>query len=322
MPPLVFKFVVTAAVILLAMLAGYICRRAAWLREEFGETLMTFVAVFGYPVTGMLTIWGTTLRPSDVVLPIMAVAHVILMTVMALGLARLVTRDRAERGLLAVMAGIGNNGFTMGAFILFLIRGEEAMGLSNIYLLLFMPVAVLLMYPIAQHHASARREGNVIDLLRTSMLDWRAIGLPVCLVAIGLSSAGIKRPEFISQWHLIDFLVYTITPVAFFAIGLRFHGSKILPLSGQIAWLALLRFPLGAILGIGLAWLIRSTPWSLEGLRWDVFVFQAFVPTAVTGVAIANMFSLKPREASVLFVSNTIIYLIIILPFALLWFAR
>lgn len=320
MPPLVLKFVVTAAVILLAMLAGYACRRLGWLREEMGESLMTFVAVFGYPVTGLLTIWGTSLEASDAVLPLMAVAHVLVMTALGLGLAGIVTRDRAERGLLAVTAGIGNNGFTMGAFILYLIRGEEAMGLSNIYILLFMPVAVLVMYPIAQHYASERRRGSVLDLLRTSMLDWRAIGLPACLLAIGLSAAGVKRPDFVLSWHVIDALVYTVTPVAFFAIGLRFHGSKIMPLWRQIAWLTALRFILGAVAGVALAWLFGLTPWALEGLRWDVFVFQAFVPTAVTAVAIANMFDLKPREASVLFVSNTVIYLVAVLPFAMIWF--
>lgn len=321
MPPLVLKFVVTAAVILLAMLAGYICRRLAWFKEEVGESLMTFVAVFGYPAAGLLTIWGTPLRGSDIMLPIGCVAHVIVMTFLSLALAPLVTRDRAEVGLLAMTGSIGNNGFTMGAFILYLLHGEQAMGLSNIYLIMFMPVAVLLMYPIARHHASSGTKGSLLDLLRSSLLDWRAIGLPISLAAIGLSALGVPRPVQFAQWHLVDILVYTITPVAFFSIGLRFHGSKILPLWRQIVWLAVVRFPLGAAAGLALAWLIGFTPWAFEGLRWDVFTFQSFVPTAVTGVAIANMFGLKPREASVLFVSNTILYLAAVLPFVLHWFS-
>lgn len=320
MPPLVLKFVITAAVILLAMLAGYLCRRFGWLREEVGETLMTFVAVFGYPAAGLLTIWGTPLRASDAMLPLGCVAHVLVMTLLSLALARFVTRDRAEIGLLAMTGGIGNNGFTMGAFILYLLHGEQAMGLSNIYLIMFMPVAVLLMYPIAKHHAASGASGSFLDLLRSSLLDWRAIGLPVSLAAIALSAAGVPRPVQFTQWHLIDILVYTITPVAFFSIGLRFHGSKILPLWRQIAWLAVVRFPIGAAAGIAIAWLASLTPWAFENLRWNVFVFQAFVPTAVTSVAIANMFALKPREASVLFVSNTLLYLVIVLPLSLHWF--
>ncbi len=322
MSPVVLKFSVTASAILLAMLAGYLCRRFGWLKEEIGEALMTFVAVAGYPVAGLLTIWGTPLRPADAMLPLGCVAHVLVMTFASLGLARLVARDRAEIGLLAMTGGIGNNGFTMGAFILYLLYGEQAMGLSNIYLIMFMPVAVLLMYPIARHHARSEPSGTWIDLLRSSLFDWRAIGLPVSLAAIGLSAAGVPRPDFFARWHLVDIVVYTITPVAFFSIGLRFHGSKILPLCRQIAWLTVIRFPLGAAAGIAIAWLVGLTPWAFEDLRWKVFVFQAFVPTAVTSVAIANMFDLKPREASVLFVSNTLLYLVAVLPLTLPLFAR
>ncbi|MCC6356807.1 MAG: hypothetical protein IT577_23205 [Verrucomicrobiae bacterium] len=322
MPPLILKFIVTASAISIAMLAGYLCRRFGRLKEEIGETLMTLVAVLGYPAAGLLTIWGTPLKAADAMLPVGCVLHVIVLTLASLALARLVTRDRAEIGLLAITGGIGNNGFTMGAFILYLLYGEQAMGLSNIYLILFMPVAVLLMYPIARHHATAGATGSWADLLRSSLFDWRAIGLPVSLAAIALSVAGVPRPAFFTEWHLVDIVVYTITPVAFFAIGLRFHGSKILPLWRQIAWLGVIRFPIGAAAGIAIAWLIGLTPWAFEGLRWKVFVFQAFVPTAVTSVAIANMFGLKPREASVLFVSNTLLYLAIVLPLALLGFAR
>ena len=59
------------------------------------------------------------------------------------------------------------------------------------------------------------------------------------------------------------------------------------------------------------------TPWPLVGLSRDVFLVQAFVPTAVMLVAMANMFSLRPRTASVLFVANTLIYLVLVLPWVL-----
>jgi predicted permease len=45
-----------------------------------------------------------------------------------------------------------------------------------------------------------------------------------------------------------------------------------------------------------------------------VYVVQAFVPTAITSVAVANMFNLRPDEASALFVANTAMYLVLVLP--------
>jgi hypothetical protein len=49
-------------------------------------------------------------------------------------------------------------------------------------------------------------------------------------------------------------------------------------------------------------------------------VVEAFVPTAVTMVAVANMFRLRPQEASIFFVVNTLMYLAFVLPWVLLFF--
>jgi hypothetical protein len=39
-------------------------------------------------------------------------------------------------------------------------------------------------------------------------------------------------------------------------------------------------------------------------------------------VAVANMFSLKPQESSVLFVANTVMYLVLVLPMVFWLFGR
>jgi predicted permease len=78
--------------------------------------------------------------------------------------------------------------------------------------------------------------------------------------------------------------------------------------------LAVVRFGVAAAVGVALSWLTWLTPWPLHGLRWNVNVVESFVPTAVTMVAVANMFSLRPREASALFVVNTVMYLVLVLP--------
>lgn len=314
MSPVVHKFLISAAVIVGSMVAGYGCRRRGWLAETASERIMTWVAVFGYSSVGFLTVWGTALRNADVLLPLWAVLHMVVMTFLSLALARWFARDRAERGLFALMAGVGNNGFTGGAFVLYLLYGEEAMGLSNIYILLFMGVAVLVLYPLARHFAEAQPSDSLAALYRKSLLDWRSLGLPVVLLAIGLSVLGVQRPAAIAEYHLVDVLVYTITPLAFFGIGLRLRLSRLAPLRRMIAGMALARFGLGALTAVGLAWLTHALPWPLEGLRWKVFVVQGFVPTAITSVAVANMFRLKPEEASALFVANTVLYLALVLP--------
>ena len=322
MSALAQKFIITASAVVIATAAGYLSRRLGWIKERVGEAIMTFVGVFGYAAVGFLSVWGTPLHASDTVLPLMAVAHVVIMTSLSLALAGSVTHDRSERGLFAVAGGVGNNGFTMGAFVLYLLYGEEGMGLGNLYCLLFAPTAVLLIYPLARHFASKQRQGSLVSLFVRNLFDWRSIGLPLVVVAIVLSSLGVPRPQQVVAWHVMDALVYTITPLAFFGIGLRLHVSKVWPMGKMLAGLAVVRFGLGLLVGLALAWLTRFTPWPFAGLRWNVFVVQSFVPTAVTMVAIANMFNLRPNEASVLFVVNTVMYLVFVLPLVWLWFGR
>jgi predicted permease len=45
-----------------------------------------------------------------------------------------------------------------------------------------------------------------------------------------------------------------------------------------------------------------------------VAVIQGFMPTAVSSVLIANLFGLNTRMASALFVVNTVIFLVLVLP--------
>jgi hypothetical protein len=224
------------------------------------------------------------------------------------------TPDRKERGLFALAGGVGNNGFTMGAFVLYLLYGEPGLGLANIYVLLFVPVVVLGMYPLARHYATDQPTGSLTSLMLRSVLDWRSVGLPVIVAAIGLSALGVPRPPQVTAWRLVDLLVYTVTPLAFFGIGLRLHFSRVLPLWRLLAGLALVRFVVCAAVGVTLAAITWLTPWPIRDLRWNVFVIEAFVPTSVTMVAVANMFGLHPREASVLFVGNTVMYLVFVLP--------
>jgi predicted permease len=282
---------------------------------------MTFVGVFGYPSAGSLSIWGMRLVPEDLVLPVLAVMHLVLMTLLGIPLARWVTRDRAEQGLFAIAAGTGNNGFTMGAFVLFLLFGEVGMGLGNLYTVLIIPTAVLFLYPLARHYSATQPAGSLAALMRRSLLDWRSLGLPVVGVAILISLAGVPRPSWVRDWRVVDGLAYTITPLAFFGIGLRLQLGRVLPLGRMIAALAGARFLLALGLAAAMMAAMNWTPWPLEGLRRSTFLIQGFVPTSVTMVAVANMFGLRPVEASVLFVANTVLYLLAVFPIVL-WLHR
>ena len=309
------KLAVTVCVIVASMAAGYVARRMRLASERVAEVLMTLVVVCGYTPVAFLSIWGLgRVDISDVWLPVLAAVHWLLMAMAGLAVGRLMTADRARVGTLGLAAGAGNTGFTMGGFVIFLLYGQRGLGLASIYCLMWTPMMVLMLYPIARRFAPGAAPAPLGWLLLRSLFDWRSIGLPAAGVALFLLLCGVERPAAVSDWRVVDVLMYAVTAAAYFSIGLRLHAAHFLSAWRLIAALGALRFGLGAAVGLVLAGLAGLTPWPMSGLARKVFVIESFVPTAVTMVAVCNMFHLRPREASVLFIANTGMYLAGVLP--------
>ena len=131
----------------------------------------------------------------------------------------------------------------------------------------------------------------------------------------------VEYPPVLRDWRVMDVLMWGSTSLAYFGIGMRLHVSHVWGFRKGLALLAVARFAVAGAVGVGLCLLADLTPWPLAGTARSVFVMQTFVPTAVTMVAMANMFRLRPAQASILFVLNTFMYVILVLPFVL-WFFR
>jgi len=317
------KFAVTIGLIVGSMALGYFARKQAWASERLAGGLMTFVAVLGYPSVGFFAIWALHLKAADIWLVVGGALHIAVMGGIGLAAAPLLTRDRGEKGLFAIASALGNTGFTMGAYVIYVLYGEVGLGLASIVQALWMSAVVLVTYPIARHYSSQPRPTgrSMAHLMIRSIFDWRSIGLPAAIVAIGLSVYQVPRPAWIDRLRVVDALMYLILPMAYFSIGLRLHVSFVAPLRKMIVALAAARFGAGAAVGLGMMYLTYLTPWPLTELRATVWMIESFVPVAVTTVAICNMFALRPREASVLFVVNTVMYLALVLPLVV-WIFR
>jgi len=315
--PVLTKFILIISLILGGTAAGYLCRRTRILPERASQLIMTFIAVVGYPSVGFLSIWLISPRPSELLLPLLAMVQVLIMAGFGLLAGRAVTKDRSERGLFAVATAAGNWGFTMGGFVIYVLLGPEGLGRASIYTIMFTPALVLIMYPIARGFTSHTPQ-PLAKLMLRSIFDYRSLGLATAIAALVLSLAGVPCPSAVLRYRLLDVLMLLFTPLAYFAIGLRLHVSRVGTMKKMLAALAVMRFGVNLLLGLGIVYLMRFSPWPLIGLGRDVFLMQSVVPTAVSMVAVANMFDLRPREGSVLFVVNSLVYLIVALP-ALAW---
>ena len=318
----VTKFALTVALLVVSMVSGYGARKFRLVPESAAPILMAIVAVFGYGLVALLSLWQTPLRVTHVWLPTLAMLHVVLMLGVGLAVARGLTRERAERGVFGIAGCLGNTGPTMGGFVIYLLYGEAGLGLVSMLGLMWTPVVVLVCYPVARHFGRTGEPVPLGRLILHSVFDWRAAGALAIVAGILLSRFGPPRPAFVSDYRIVDVLVFLITAAAYFSIGLRLHLRHVPAFGRMILALGATRFAVGLGVGILLASLTRLTPDPLHGMARDVFLIESCVPTAVTMVAIANMFHLAPRVGSLLFVSNTLMYLVLVLPWVLWVFGR
>jgi len=305
---------VSAGVIVGSMAAGYAARKFDLLGQRASKTIMTAVMVGGYSSVLLLSIWGTPLATKHIWLPTLGAINTGIVALAAMALAPLFTRNRVERGLLSVHAGVANTGPTMGGLILLGLFGQRGLELASIYFLMWMPFVVFVLYPIARHYSPTHAGGSLGRLMARSVFNWRATGLLMGIVGLALSLCRVPRPAAIMEWHIPKVLAYATTIAAYFAIGLRLSLRQIPSLWRLTAALALMRF----VVAGGIAWALvaatRATALPLSGPESATVVIQGVMPTAVAATAMANMFDLDASKSSGLFLTNTLMFLAVGLP--------
>ncbi len=314
------RFILSIGLILASAVSGYLARRRGWAREPLAKPIMTLVTVVGYPLVGFMAIWGAPLQWSDAWLPLIGALQATLMALIALGLGARLFPDRTERGLVGICCGIGNHGVTMAGFAVYLLFGAAGLGINTVYAIYTFFALVLLSYTVAQHFSPDIPSRSLLRLMTGNLLHWRAAGLYACLAAILLTALRVPAPARIHTWHLLDISIYLLIIGSYFAIGLRLHLAHVLRFKRAILCVIGIRHAIGLLIGLGLAGLIRLTPWPLDNRSLNVLLLQSSVPVGVMGVAVANMFHIKPNEAAVIFVVSSLAYLLIGIPLLLVIF--
>jgi len=284
------------------------------------KPIMTIVTVVAYPVVGFMAIWGAPLQWSDAWLPLLGGLQATTMALLALAIGKHLIPDRAERGIAGIGCGVGNHGVTMAGFAVYLLFGADGLGINTVYALYTFFAVVLLSYTIAQRFAEGAEHQSIPVLMARNLLHWRATGLYSCVTAIILTGLKVPAPPQIHSWHLLDTCIYLLIAMAYFAIGLRLRLTHVLEFKRTILFVIGVRHIIGLALGFTLVGLTRLTPWPLQGLSLKVFLLQSSVSMGVLGVAVANMFHIKPKEAAAIFVVSSLAYLLIGIPLLLVIF--
>ncbi len=321
MPPHIAKFLAFGLFGVFALAAGYVARRRNWLHEDRSRTIHYYTVVWLWSAALLLSLWR--IPPLTENLWLVAIQP-LLMAAGAYGiipLAKLIGCKGQQLAVIALAAGLSNNGFGMGAYLCFSILHppEEALAYGLAFASITNAAMVPLLYPLARLYSPATTAGeSFARLLVRSYLDARAMPMYAALVGVALAIAQVPFPAAIDTWYVIDILAYAGAFGGYFGIGLRLHIGGSAAYLKQHILLAAVKFTAIPLAAVAILWAIHLTAHPLGPVASQVARIESAMPSAVVMVALANMFHLDARFASTLWAWNMLLFMLVPLP-VVLW---
>ncbi len=311
------RFLLFAAFSVASLLAGYFGRRSGWVDERHSRFVHYHTVVWTWSAASLCSLWRIPIRAESTWVVLIEVFVVVVPALLIIPAAKWIGSTRSQVGVLAVGAGVGNIGFTLGAYLCYALIEPRATALAYAgAATATLSVAIILfLYPVANHFGStdSQRRG-LRRLIAGSFLTLPALPLYTSLVGVGLSATGVPFPDALERYYLLDAILYAVSFGGYFGTGLRlrFRG-------GRVYWrahllLAGFMFGLTPLLTAGLATLTTLTPRPIPDLASTVMLVEAFMPTGVSCVILANVFHLDARMASSAWLWNTVLFLAVVLP--------
>jgi predicted permease len=306
--------------------AGYGARRKGLLGEHTARPIHFITVSFVWGAVALLSLWK--LPPQEANLWLVAIEP-LLVAVPAFAVVPIARRmgcDNKQTGVIATAAGLGNLGFTLGAYLCYTLlkdpagNGDAALAYAVAQVNLMAMSGVLMLYPLARHFGGQHTgDRSITRLIVTSFFDLRALMVHCAIVGVVLAYLEVPYPAVIDDYKTIDVLFYLGGFGGYFGIGLRLRLGDARKYLREHALLAAVKFAGIPLLSLGILAAINLTPAPLASLGQRVVVVEAFMPVAIQGVMIANLFHLDGRMASTLWLVNTVLFVLLPLPALVLW---
>lgn len=265
------------------------------------RTIALNLTVLEPPVI-LWTIWGLTISRNLVFLPAAGLAIVVSGLAAGIAAASLLRLEGASKKTFLISASLANHGFTMGGFICYIFMKETGLGLSSIFITYFIPYTFLIIF------SYARSDPRTISLqgMRKLLSGYQNVPLYAALIAVVLLLAGVPRPALHPP---VQPLIMASVALYYWTLGLTARLSDIRILQREQVALGVIKFLFIPALTF---LLVLLAP--LDNDIRSVIRIQSFMPAAVYSVVTAVLFDLDARLASSLFIVNTVLFIIVVLP--------
>ncbi len=308
------RFIVIVSAVVLATLMGYLSRKKGWLPEESAGKIILYSVLLFWTPSSLLVLWKLELSLSLIVLPVFYPLQVIFLLPIGYFIVKLLRGvDSRTVGTLFIAMLISNIGFTMGGFVCFCLYGMVGLAYTQLYCASWTIPIIGFGYPIARRFGETDKKLDFKFIVQ-SLIDIRALPVVGTIAGLGLNIWGIEPISAIYEFHIVDVFVIIAILSSFFTIGLQLHFSSIKEYRYFHVILSLVKFVISPLIAIILLGIIQYMFFDIPDLARKVIIIESLTPTAIFTVIIATLFNLRPRLAGILFVVNTIIFLIIVLP--------
>jgi predicted permease len=290
--------------IIIPMAAGIAIRRFFADPQSTAKRIIGVNLVIFEPIIAFWSLWGLTLDRTQMVLPLSGL--IISLCGLAIGTvtAHMLKLESKRRATYLISASLANHGATMGGFVCYLLMGEQGLALSFLFVLYFMPYVLLAMFPYAKR-AGASGAGSIIRYSDYFLNTRNAPFLGIAL-AMACKVAGFPRPSLPVP---IDLLIVISVSLYYMTLGLTVGVSNLRREVPSLVSLSLIKFMM-----IPLITMSALSFFDLDPAVKAVITIQSFMPAAVYSVITAVLFDLDTEMASRLFILNTALFMVCVIP--------
>jgi len=282
-------------------------------RDRLSKRLVLLSLVFGYPVVTFLAGWNVRVDWELIWLPIAGMG----ISVMGLGIGWLLScfhrwdGDRRRRGAYIFAVGLNNMGNTGGSLVAFVLLGEQGFAQAMVLVLHWQFLVYLICFPLAKRWSEGHEPLTLRDELRAALRDPRLLPLAGLLLGLLVNVCGVPRPEVCRPVTTVGMAVTAF--VAAFAVGISVRTEKF----RDYGPLYLSQFVGKFLLLPGLCWPLARAA-GLSAMAQKIVLIQSSCPQAFYAVFLVHFFDLDHHQANSMFIVNSLLYLVFVLP-VLVW---
>lgn len=303
------EFIIFQVLILAPFVCGYLLKNRIDEPEAVSKKIINANLLTIEPLIALWAVWGLEFKSELVFLPAAGLALVLAGLALGFALLSFTGIKGIRKATLIISTSIANHGYTMGGFLCYFFLGEEGLGLALLFISYFMPYIFIVIFPYAKISSGQDRYRR--NPVRGFFLNFQNMPFYAILTAIFLKIIDIPRPEI--HFPLKGLLAISILAY-YFSLGINFDLRGLRGIAKENFYLALIKF-----LIIPAAAVLILSGISLDSSIKTIIIIQSFMPAAIYSVVTAVLFDLDAKLATGLFVINTLVFLLIVLPAMFLW---